>query len=182
MKLFYAVLGCTPKGRHIEQHDVFFGIAEDIKDLVPYFKAFWPEAAGKIHLDAYVEVKFVDGYLVKITEKPSQQNVPQLFFINLGGYKPGAADEFHHKMLVVSDKLSGAVSKAKKSEFYKQMSFPGANSHVDEKYGVDVDDIYNVYDLLPADMKAKYAIHLEESNDEMQENPTKIGYFQLNKL
>ena len=47
MKLFYIIIGCTPKGRHTEQHDVFFGIAENIRDLVPEMINFWPEAKGK---------------------------------------------------------------------------------------------------------------------------------------
>lgn len=69
MKLFYIILGATPKGRNIEQHDVFFGIAESLKDLVPDIKDFWKEADGKIHLDCYQEVKFADGFEVKIVEK-----------------------------------------------------------------------------------------------------------------
>lgn len=47
MKLFYIILGATPKGRNIEQHDVFFGIAENLKDLVPDMKDFWKEADKK---------------------------------------------------------------------------------------------------------------------------------------
>lgn len=47
LKLFYVILGATPKGRNIEQHDVFFGIAENLKDLIPDMKEFWKEAEGK---------------------------------------------------------------------------------------------------------------------------------------
>lgn len=81
MKLFYVILGATPKGRNIEQHDVFFGIAENLKELVPDMKAFWKEAEGKIHIDCYQEVKFADGYEVKIVEKgeaPSEINCSSL--------------------------------------------------------------------------------------------------------
>ena len=69
MKLFYIIIGCTPKGRHTEQHDVFFGIAENIRDLVPEIINFWPEAKGKLHVDAYREVNFVNGYQVEVVEK-----------------------------------------------------------------------------------------------------------------
>ena len=51
MKLYMVLLGCKPEGRHTEQHDVFFGIAPALKDLIPAFKSFWPEAKGKIHVD-----------------------------------------------------------------------------------------------------------------------------------
>ena len=69
MKLYYTVLGATPKGRNIEQHDVFFGLAETLKDLVPQMRQFWSEADGKIHIDCYQEVQFADGYEVYIVEK-----------------------------------------------------------------------------------------------------------------
>ena len=75
MKLFYIILGATPKGRNIEQHDVFFGIGESLKDLIPAMKTFWPEAKGKIHIDCYQEVKFADGFEVKIVEKDSKVSI-----------------------------------------------------------------------------------------------------------
>ena len=52
-QLFMILLGATPKGRNIEQHDIFFGIANSIKELLPEMIDFWPEAKGKIHVDAY---------------------------------------------------------------------------------------------------------------------------------
>jgi hypothetical protein len=36
----------------------------------------------------------------------------------------------------------------KQTEFYKTMGFANAVSHIDDKHGVDIDDIYNVNDLL----------------------------------
>ncbi|WP_413667370.1 DUF1543 domain-containing protein [Mucilaginibacter sp. Mucisp86] len=66
LKLFMLMLGCKPPGRHVEQHDVFFGIAPSLGDLVPEIQAFWPEPE-KIHIDAWREVNAVDGYAVKIT-------------------------------------------------------------------------------------------------------------------
>ena len=33
-KLFMTLIGCTPAGRNIEQHDVFFGIGNSLKDIV----------------------------------------------------------------------------------------------------------------------------------------------------
>lgn len=48
LKLFMLLLGCKPPGRHTEQHDIFFGIAASLRDLVPEIQAFWPELQ-KIH-------------------------------------------------------------------------------------------------------------------------------------
>ena len=97
-KLFMLLIGCRPAGRHTEQHDVFFTIGHQIKDLIPAIKIFWPEAKNTMHLDAWREVKQVGDYDVAIIPKQSgakQVSAIKLFFINLGGYKPDEFDEFH---------------------------------------------------------------------------------------
>jgi hypothetical protein len=65
VKLYMAMVGCRPKGRHTEQHDVFFGIATSIKDLVPVMLQFWPEAKGNMHIDAWREITVVEGFKSK---------------------------------------------------------------------------------------------------------------------
>lgn len=182
LKLFYIILGATPKGRNIEQHDVFFGIAANLKDLVPDMKEFWKEAEGKIHLDCYQEVKFADGYEVEIVEKGEKTTEEQLYFINLGGYKKGFFEEFHEQHLMVGTSMGDIVKKAKATEFYKTMGFEGAVSHIDDKHGVDIDDIFNVTDILPEKMKEKYSIVLKKSDVENQENPMSLGYLNINKI
>jgi len=182
LKLFYVILGATPEGRNIEQHDVFFGIAESLKDLVPDMKNFWKEAKGKIHVDAYQEVKFADGYEVKIIEKTDRPSLHQLYFVNLGGYKRGYFEEFHEQHLMVGASMGEIVKKAKSTAFYKTMGFEGVVSHIDDKYGVDIDDIFNVNDILPARMKEKYSIILTRSDAENQENPMGLGYLKVDKI
>ncbi len=182
MKLFYVILGATPKGRNIEQHDVFFGIAESLKDLIPDMKAFWKEAEGKIHLDCYQEVRFADGYEVNIVDKSENTSENQLFFLNLGGYKPGFFEEFHEQHLMVGKSMGEIVKRAKATEFYKTMGFEGAVSHIDDKHGVDIDDIFNVNDILPEAMKEKYSIVLTKSDIENQENPMGLGYLKIDKI
>jgi len=54
------------------------------------------------------------------------------------------------------------------------MGFEGAVSHIDDKHGVDIDDIFKVKDILPKKMKDKYSIILTRSESENQENLTKI--------
>lgn len=152
-KLFMILLGCKPLGRHTEQHDIFFGIADELKELVPAMRKFWPEAKGKIHLDAYRIVNYVDGYKVAIQPRnvPNIINDQQLFFINLGGYQEGIFEELHYKMLLLGADKDLAVKNAKKSSFFKNYITP----HIDDKYGVDVDDIFNIEEALPVDMKQK---------------------------
>lgn len=182
MKLFYMILGATPKGRNIEQHDVFFGIAESLKDLVPDIKTFWKEAEDKIHIDCYQEVRFVDGYEVKVVKKNDQITQNQLYFINLGGYKKGCFEEFHEQHLMVGESMGAIVKRVKNTEFYQTMGFESAVSHIDDKHGVDIDDIFNVNDILPESMKIKYSIVLEKSDAKHQENLMGLGYLKLDKV
>ncbi|WP_407483222.1 DUF1543 domain-containing protein [Elizabethkingia meningoseptica] len=177
MKLFYVILGATPEGRNIEQHDVFFGIAETLEDLIPEIKEFWKGA--KIHIDCYQAVQFADGYEVKIVERNDQKAENQLFFINLGGYKPGFFEEFHEQHLMIGTSMGEIVKRIKQTDFYQNMGFRGAESHIDDKHGVDIDDIFNVHDILPKEMKEKYAIVLEKTDAEIQENEMHLGYMKL---
>lgn len=179
MKLFHVILGATPKGRNIEQHDVFFGIAKNFEDLIPEMKAFWSDA--KIHVDCYQEVKFVDGYEVKIVEKSKTNSEEKLFFINLGGYKPNHFLEFHEQHLLVGKTMGEVTKKVKETNFYRNMGFKGAESHIDDKHGVDIDDVYEIHDLLSKETKEKYSIILEKSVAENQGNFTKIGYIKINQ-
>lgn len=39
--LFCILLGCTPKGRNTEQHDIMFGVAHSIEQLYADMKVFW---------------------------------------------------------------------------------------------------------------------------------------------
>ncbi len=185
MKLFMLLLGATPPGRYTEQHDIFFGIADNLKDLIPDITAAWPEAKNKIHIDAWREVNVVDGFTVTIVAKgsslPATAASPKLFFINLGGYKQNEFDEFHYKMLIAAENKSLAIQRAKQTAFYKHTGFKGAESHIDDKYGVDVDDVYEIEDIMPAHFKEKYSLQLSPSVN-AEEDVLNLGYFRLDKL
>lgn len=147
LKLFMLMLGCRPAGRNTEQHDMFFSVGYTVKDLVPEIKAFWPEAKGNIHVDAWREVNLVNGYRVRVVPREAAAGVPEegadkLFFLNLGGYKPGEFDEFHYKMLAVAKDQGDAAKQARQTAFYKHTGFKGAASHIDDKFGVDVDELF----------------------------------------
>ena len=183
LKLYFLLLGCKPPGRFTEQHDVFFGIASSLKELVPQIKASWPEAKGNIHIDAWREVTHVDGYDVIITEKqPEETNAPALYFLNLGGYKPDAFDEFHYKMLVAAADESEAIRKAKATAFYRDTGFKGAVSHIDDKYAVDIDDVCRVSSMLPAESASTFTIRLLPAGEAHPGDPLHLGYLQLWKI
>lgn len=185
VKLFMLLLGCKPKGRHTEQHDIFFGIGNNLKDLVPSITCFWPEPP-KIHIDAWREVTHVGQYDIQILQKQeAKDKTPEkLFFLNLGGYKANEFDEFHYKMLVVCNSLDEAKKQAYQTAFFKHTAIPEspttkhAIAHIDDKYGVDVDDAYLVEDILPDAFKDKYVIKLSLS-EKGREDDYNLGYLKL---
>jgi hypothetical protein len=182
-KLFMILIGATPKGRNIEQHDIFFGIANSVKELLPEMKAFWPEAKDKIHIDAYRIVNKVGNYKVEVIAKTDEikDDKTSLFFLNLGGYKVDEFEELHYKMLVVADQKALAIKEAKETAFYKHTGFKGATSHIDDKFGVDVDDIFEIKDILSKETKSKYALKFSEG-DSLPEDEFVLGYIPLSKL
>jgi hypothetical protein len=181
-KLFMLLIGCTPPGRHIEQHDIYFGIGDHISDLVPDLIKFWPEAKGDIHIDAWREVRFVNGFVITVFEGEPVENTHKLFFINLGGYKQNEFEEFHYKMIVAATDKGEAVKMSKQTAFYKHTGFKGANSHIDDKYGIDVDDIYSISDILRTSSKRKYSIAIQPANGESKEDEIRLGYFKIDNV
>jgi len=183
LKLFMVLMGCTPKGRLTEQHDVFFGISEQLPDLLTQMRAFWPEAKGKFHIDAWREVTIVDNYSIEIVHRITYSDGElHLYFLNLGGYKPNDFEEYHYKMLTVSSKLSSAIRSAKKTSFYKHCGFDAAISHIDQKYGIDVDNIYKVADILSPELKSLYAIKISPVEIPCPEDTLNIGYTSIKSL
>ena len=184
LKLYMIMLGCTPEGRYTEQHDIFFGIGKSLKELIPNMVAFWPEAKGKIHIDAWREVTIVDNFSIEIVSKKIAKELvqDQLFFINLGGYKENEFEEYHYKMLTIAENVSSASKNAKATAFYKHCGFKGATSHIDDKYGIDVDDIYNVADILSEQYKKSYSLKISKVTTFFKEDYLHIGYLKLDKI
>lgn len=183
MKLYMIMLGSKPKGRFTEQHDIFFGIGNSLVELIPQMKLFWPEAKGRIHIDAWREVNVVDNYCIEIASKTEVKKVgPELFFLNLGGYKENEFEEYHYKILSIGNTLAEVTKKAKASTFYKHVGFKGATSHIDDKYGIDIDDVYKVNDILNSEYKEKYEVKISKSDSPLPEDQLHIGYLKLDKL
>ena len=157
LTLFMVQLGGRPKGRLIEQHDIFFGVANEVSELIDDINQHWPEVRNKWHIDSYRAISKVDNYAIKLVESSSQVECGsdlKLFFINLGGYQRGSFEEFHYKLLIVAATQADAIKQAKQSQFYKQFTYKdkaspfNAASHIDDKFEVDIDDIYNVNNLI----------------------------------
>jgi hypothetical protein len=185
LKLFMILLGSKAPGRHVEQHDFFFGIANSLYELIPEINAFWPEAEGKIHIDGWREVNAVEGYRVTIIPNDGSGTTPEtkqkLFFINLGGYQPNRFEEQHYVLLTVKDDRAAALRESKETFFYQNNYFNDATSHVDDKYGIDVDDLYQIEDVLTPAQKQKFQIALAPELG-ITEDELHLGYYKLNSL
>ena len=173
------LIGASPPERNIEQHDIFFGIGDSINDLIPDVLAFWP-GNNKLHFDAWREVTSVNGYKIEVVlKKEDKQDRPfKLFFINLGGYKQNEFEEFHYKIVIAAADKAEAINISKKTAFFRHTGFQGATAHIDDKFGVDVDDVYEITDILPAGVKEKYSI-LVTPADSLAEDEMNLGYFKL---
>lgn len=174
-----AIVGCNFPNRFIEQHDIFFGIAPSLVDLKPKLIEFWPEIAEKLHIDSYRTVTKVGNYIISVIDAANKtENGWHLYFLNLGGYKPDDMEEYHYKQLIVASSMAEAMQIGKKNVFWQHHTEP----HIDNKYGIDVDDAYLVEDMLPADVRNLYRIQIDEDVENSSEDELHIGYLKLSKL
>ena len=190
--LFMVQLGGRPKGRLIEQHDIFFGVANQVSELVDDINHHWPEVKNKWHIDSYRAITKVGNHTVKLIESDNQaanDNGLKLFFINLGGYQQGSFEEFHHKLLIVAATQAEAIKQAKQSTFYKEFTFKdkdspfNAASHIDDKFQVDIDDIYDVNDLVSnIQILIEPRIHNSHELTNADEDKEYVGYLSIKNL
>ena len=190
--LFMVQLGGRPKGRLIEQHDIFFGVANQVSELIDDINNHWPEVNNKWHIDSYRAITKVGNHTVKSIESNNQtanDNGLKLFFINLGGYQQGSFEEFHHKLLIVAATQAEAIKQAKQSTFYKEFTFKdkdspfNAASHIDDKFQVDIDDIYDVNDLVSnIQILIEPRIHNSHELANADEDKEYVGYLSIKNL
>lgn len=186
VNLFFVLLGCRPMGRKTEQHDVFAGIGTDLRSLIPAIQASWPESGGKLHLDAWRQVRFVAGYRVRVVAGSRPHGLAEkrksLWFVNLGGYAPGFFEEFHQKLLLVAEDQADAIFQAKQQPFFKEYHMQnGGAAHIDDKWSFEVDDVASVDSLLPPEMRDAWYIVLEPDASG-EDDPIHLGYFKLSSI
>ena len=63
--------------------------------------------------------------------------------------------------------------------FYKHCGFKGAVTHIDEKFGIDIDDSHKVADLLNNNTKLKYQLKITELSEAKVADELHIGYLKL---
>jgi Domain of Unknown Function (DUF1543) len=139
MKLFAIYLGGNVRGSNLEQHNIVFTLGSSIQEVTKSCSSLWHNFDGTgLHIDAYMEVDCVDGYEVEInldddtwSDKIKES---KLFFVNIGGSKPGELFEYHKSGFIVALSEDEAKIRAK-------LDFAGDlnNVHVDNIYDIESD-------------------------------------------
>jgi hypothetical protein len=71
MQLFLVVLGGRIEGCHIELHDVRFVVGTSIEDTLPQLRQQWFGRRRGLHIDSWLAVRAVAGWLVELRSGPS---------------------------------------------------------------------------------------------------------------
>jgi hypothetical protein len=76
--------------------------------------------------------------------------------------------------------MAEAIKQAKQTAFYKHSGFAGAQSHIDDRFGVDVDDVYEVHDILPESIRKQFSLVITAENN-LAPDEFHLGYLKLFK-
>ena len=131
-QLWMVVLGGRAPGCHIELHDVRFVAGETIEDTIPELRRQWFGRREGLHLDAYLAVRVVDGWGVRLRRETSAPRPERLWFVNLGAYRSDSLAELHHFGLVVARSPQAAKAAAK-----RQWLRDALQQHKDDLAAVD---------------------------------------------
>lgn len=150
MKLFAVFLGGRAERCNIELHDVVFTCADKITDCYDDIIDKWFGDPNRLHIDSWVELKYIDGYEILLSKTKPNQN-ESLYFINLGGYDKNKFEELHESKFLVGSKINEIKKRAKDKLLlgYDQ---------------VHTDDLYDVDDCIKIDKVSGFYIHLIKTN------------------
>jgi hypothetical protein len=99
-----------------------------------------------LHLDSYLELRFVDGFRVELRRERSDR--PEtLYFVNVGGYDPASVSELHQFGVFAARSPAEAKRKGKASLLTRSLE-----QHKDDLF--DVDDCFAVGEV------GDYFVHL----------------------
>lgn len=163
--LFAVLLGGRATGCRVELHDAAFAVGESLEAIHHALLDQWFGEPHGLHIDAYCRVDSVEGYRVRLDPIPPDQPDQHLYFINIGGYRPGEFAEQHAYHLLAAPNKTEAKAIAKRQLF---------KDHTE----VHKDDLYDVDDVLRIDSAGGAFIHLDP--DPTARDPEIInGYFPL---
>jgi len=152
MKLFIIYIGGAHEKSLIELHDMRFVVANTIEETYETLRKSWWGTPSSLHLDAWGELNYADGYNLSISNTPPEQCDNRLYFVNLGGYDSQQFTELHQNILVVAP--DDVQAKHKAVQQVAQWESP----HRD--YLHQVETLVDLNHLLAAD---HYYLHLEKT-------------------
>ena len=128
-------------------HDVQFSIGEVIEDCFADLRSKWVGKHTECHLDAFLELKYVDGYEIVLSQNPSSNSDLKLFFVNAGGYVPQKFGELHE--------IGFYVGKDAEEVSIRALQFLCSDNQKPHR-----DDIYDVDDCIAIEKVRDSYIHL----------------------
>src|SRR5579875_3746132 len=153
-RLIACVLGGTAPGARTELHDVAFAVGESL------------EAVHAQLLDGWCFLDSVAGYRVQLSHTPPSNGL-HLYFINIGGYRPGVFGEQH------AWGFFGAPNKAEAKARAKRSLLQGHDE-------IHKDDLHEIDDCLQVGRVGEWHVHLLP--DAAARDPEVVnGYFPLPK-
>lgn len=155
MKLFVIYIGGATKTSLIELHDMRFVVAQSIEKTYDVLRNTWWGTAESLHLDAWGELVYADGYDIAIQPKVNTEAAQEkLYFLNLGGYDSKQFTELHHNVFIVAQDKQTAKLKAK--AHIQHWEVP----HTDSNF--EVENIISVEEYLE---KSEYDLVLTKTSD-----------------
>jgi hypothetical protein len=145
-KLFLVYLGGRTPKANIEVHDVQFVAGESLEDTFEQLRQRWFGTVQGLHLDAYLELRFVDGFRIELRRNPSEQP-EKLYFVNCGGYAAGSVAELHEFGVFVACSPEDAKRRGKASLLTRSIQ-----QHKD--------DLFDVDDCIAVRQVAEFFVHL----------------------
>ena len=143
MKLFAVFLGGRAKKCNTELHDVVFTCGDKIEETYFDLISKWFGIPDRLHIDSWVELSYVDGYKITLSQLKNNSN-NKLYFINLGGYEPKKFEELHESKFMVGRDKKNIKIRAKES-----MLVGLEQVHTDDLYDVDdcieINKVSNLY-------------------------------------
>ncbi|HKT42197.1 MAG TPA: DUF1543 domain-containing protein [Rhodanobacteraceae bacterium] len=164
--LIACVLGGTAPGAKTELHDVAFAVGDSLEAVHDQLLESWFGEPRGLHVDAWCFLDSVAGYSVQLSRTPTNNGL-HLYFINIGGYRPGVFGEHH------AWGFFGAPNKAQAKQRARDTLLP---KHVE----THKDDLHEIDDCLQVARVGAWHVHLA-ADANAREPAVTNGYFPLPK-
>ncbi|GAB3039780.1 MULTISPECIES: DUF1543 domain-containing protein [Oleiagrimonas] len=163
-RLIACVLGGTAPRAKTELHDVAFAVGDSLESVHDQLLDSWFGDPNGLHVDAWCFLESVEGYRLRLERTPADNGL-HLYFLNIGGYRPGEFGERH------AWGFFGARNKSEAKDKARQTLLVGHTLQ-------HKDDLYDVDDCLRIGRVQDWHVHLEPDADARPSVVTN-GYFPL---